>query len=348
MKNRDLLKEAIADAKAVKETAIANAKIALEEAFTPFLKEKFASKLAEMEEEEMNERLGTINDPSEEGEGAGFSAEPHGNLEEEELDLNELLMSLSEEEETEEEETEEEMSLEDLSEDELRDLIEDIISQMVEDGELEAGDSFEGEDEDEDEDVDLNELLAEMCGCGEMNEMDEMDEMDEEIDLDELMFEIKRERMKSKMDEKRHPKMTGRVDMTERARPKMDKEKMEMKKKISELTQALEEISLNLQETKLLNSKLLYTNRIFRNNNLNESQKMKVLEAFDKAETIREAKMVFETFNNTKTKTNVKPITESVRGLASKTISNVASKKPILESDNTFARWQVLAGLKKN
>jgi hypothetical protein len=33
--NRDLLKEAIADAKAVKETAIANAKAALEEAFTP-------------------------------------------------------------------------------------------------------------------------------------------------------------------------------------------------------------------------------------------------------------------------------------------------------------------------
>lgn len=339
MKNRDILKEAIADAKAVKETAIANAKIALEEAFTPFLKEKFASKLAEMEEEEMNERLGTINDPSNEGDEAGFSAEPHGNLEEEELDLNELLMSLSEEENEEENEDEEEMNLEDLSEDELKSLIEDIISQMVEDGELEAGDSFENEDEEEneDEDVDLNELLS---------EMDETDEMDEEIDLDELMFEIKRERMKSKMDEKYNPRMARRTNMDERAKPKMDKEKMEMKKKISELTQALEEISLNLQETKLLNSKLLYTNRIFRNNNLNENQKMKVLEAFDKAETIREAKIIFETFSNIKT--NKKPINESVRGLASKTISNTSIKKPILESDDTFARWQVIAGIKKN
>ena len=50
MANRDLLKEAIADAKAVKETAIANAKAALEEAFTPFLKEKLAAKLSEMDE----------------------------------------------------------------------------------------------------------------------------------------------------------------------------------------------------------------------------------------------------------------------------------------------------------
>ena len=36
--SRDLLREAIADAKAVRESAIANAKAALEEAFTPHLK----------------------------------------------------------------------------------------------------------------------------------------------------------------------------------------------------------------------------------------------------------------------------------------------------------------------
>ena len=51
--NRDLLKEAIADAKTVKETAIANAKSALEEAFSPYLKEKLAAKLSEMDNEEI-------------------------------------------------------------------------------------------------------------------------------------------------------------------------------------------------------------------------------------------------------------------------------------------------------
>ena len=58
MVNRDLLKEAIADAKAVKETAIANAKAALEEAFTPMMQEKFAMKIAEMDKEELEETYG--------------------------------------------------------------------------------------------------------------------------------------------------------------------------------------------------------------------------------------------------------------------------------------------------
>ena len=48
--NRDLLKEAIADAKAVKEMAIANAKAALEESFTPQLKSMLSAKLNEMED----------------------------------------------------------------------------------------------------------------------------------------------------------------------------------------------------------------------------------------------------------------------------------------------------------
>ena len=54
--NKDLLKEAIADAKAVKETAIANAKLALEEAFTPFLKDQLSAKLEEMDKEDKKEK----------------------------------------------------------------------------------------------------------------------------------------------------------------------------------------------------------------------------------------------------------------------------------------------------
>jgi len=57
MAKRDILKEAIADAKAVKETAIANAKAALEEAFTPQLKSMLSAKLEEMEKEEMDEEV---------------------------------------------------------------------------------------------------------------------------------------------------------------------------------------------------------------------------------------------------------------------------------------------------
>ena len=52
----DLLKEAIADAKAVRETALANAKMALEEAFTPKLKSMLAKKIqSEIEDDDGDE-----------------------------------------------------------------------------------------------------------------------------------------------------------------------------------------------------------------------------------------------------------------------------------------------------
>ena len=53
----DLLKEAIADAKAVRETALQNAKMALEEAFTPQLKSMLSKKLKEDEVESDEDEL---------------------------------------------------------------------------------------------------------------------------------------------------------------------------------------------------------------------------------------------------------------------------------------------------
>ena len=71
MANRkDLLSEAIADAKAVKETALANAKLALEEAFTPKLQSMISAKLAEEADEEMEEELDSSDL------GSGDNAEP--------------------------------------------------------------------------------------------------------------------------------------------------------------------------------------------------------------------------------------------------------------------------------
>ena len=151
--NREMLKEAIAEAKAVKEMAIANAKVALEEAFTPQLQSMLSAKLQEMEEEDedvedMDEALGTLNDPD--------SPTAHGNIAEEEemdeeLDLDEILSSLNEEEEESEEESEEEegepLDLEDMTDDDLKSFIEDVIADMVKSGELEAGHEDESEEE---------------------------------------------------------------------------------------------------------------------------------------------------------------------------------------------------------
>ena len=55
MAKNDILKEAIADAKAVREVALSNAKAALEEAFTPKLQSMLSAKLSEELDEDLNE-----------------------------------------------------------------------------------------------------------------------------------------------------------------------------------------------------------------------------------------------------------------------------------------------------
>ena len=100
-----------------------------------------------------------------------------------------------------------------------------------------------------------------------------------------------------------------------------------------------------LNEVNLLNAKLLYTNKIFKAKTLTESQKVKVLGAFDKAGTVKETKLVFETLNEG-LKTKKAPIKESL-GRASKATGNFKTRKnPIIETDPMVARFQKLAGLK--
>jgi len=266
--NRDLLKEAIADAKAVKEMAIANAKAALEEAFTPQLKTMLSAKLQEMEKEEMKEEeLEEDGFEKMDSEEKGFDGQ-FGNInvnEEEddvmEVDLEELLAELEEEEKMDETEineseiTEEEMEdesraeradvdkyeyekgkeagedegealdLEDMTDEDLKKFIEDVIADMVESGELEAGEGAEeeeGEDMDvdidvdvEDEEVDLAELLREIQDMEEemKPEMDEAKEdLDEAEDLDKA--EIKAELNKIKDEVEKDKKLNeGLMDM---------------------------------------------------------------------------------------------------------------------------------------
>ena len=410
-----MLEEAIADAKSVKETAIANAKAALEEAFTPYLKEKFTAKLAEMEAEDMEEakeemdenygkedmeemsnpvmRHGLKGDDKEEIETEKMREEETMD----EMDLDELLAELEEEmsadkemeeslnedartdaeeegyldgmkdeKEDEEDKEEDEIDLEDMTEEELKNLIEDVIEDMVRAGELEAGENFEEEGEDEDEEVDVDvdteeETIAENARTDAEEEgyldgmRDEKEDMEEGLG-DKLSKVI--QRMKDNaaagrplIDDEMF-KFVDKADLLPAGLVTKGMEKSGAGKtssvgeaeEMDEMKKEIEELASTLSEVKLLNAKLLYTNKIFRAKNLTESQKVKVLEAFDKASTVKDAKLIFETLTAVK---ETKAVNESVRGMASKATGMAPEKKPILEVDNQFARWQVLAGIKK-
>lgn len=311
--NRSLLKEAIAEAKAVKEMAIANAKSALEESFTPRIKEMFSAKLQEIEEEEIEEAYSDM-DPE------GLTA--HGNIEEEaieeeELNLDELLAELEEEEslnesdeteddeveeteETEEEEDEEggeALDLKDMTDEDLKKIIEDVISDMISAGELEGGDEVGDEDFEEEE---------------------EISDEEEMVDIEELLKEIE--------EEEDEPLDENLTDITS---------------ELEEAYSTIESLRKDLNEVNILNAKLLYTNKIFKSKNLNESQKVKVLSAFDNAVNVKEAKLVYEALNEGFTQKSSKTIKE-VLGGASKSIITENAKSPIIENDS-FSRMRELA-----
>ncbi len=319
--NRDLLREAIADAKAVKETAIANAKAALTESFTPFLKERLAQKISEMEEGYMDEDKNEMT-----------YAEENNNEGLDEISLDELLAELEESPELEEElyevkkdEKDEEMSLEDMSEDDLKSFIEDVIKDMVANKELEAGNEEGAEEMDEPTDEEPTDDEPTDEPADETADDEPADK--EEVDLEELLAEMNAENAKEEEEEE-------------------EEEKDDIKEEeLEEAYGVIKHLKSELNEINLLNAKLLYTNKIFRSKSLTESQKIRVLTAFDKAKTKKEAQLVYETLTEglkvSITKTSIK---ESL-GSASKSLGN-AIKKPIIEND-AFARMRELAGLKK-
>jgi hypothetical protein len=381
MAKRDILKEAIADAKTVKETAIANAKAALEEAFTPQLKSMLATKLEEMELEEEEEKVNEMADSKyeeddkvkegmdsryEEDDKVKESKEAEREMEEgmsyssyeedddrsmeedldEEINLDEILAEIELDEEKKEEDLKEdektraeeegyldgeedadkdmedkedkEIDLEDMTDEDLKDFIEDVIADMVASGDLEAGENFEEEGEEEvvdDTEVDV-----------EISEAKKKDKDEEE-----------KETKKEKVDEAEIAEIYKEV---ERLRESNKALKSELNKSFS----TVDTLQEDLNEVNLLNAKLLYTNKIFKAKTLTESQKVKVLGAFDKAGTVKETKLVFETLNDG-LKSKKSPITESL-GAASRVSRSVNAKKPIIETDPMVERFKKLAGLK--
>jgi hypothetical protein len=350
------LKEAIADAKAVRETAIANAKIALEEAFTPRLQSILSKKLqAEMEGDEEEADMNEDNDIST-GIGTGDNKQPADKAnsaqtdlsgisketspEGEELEDYDKVKDLTESEDefgAEEEIPAEEPAMEDEDELDLESIIRELEAQIAgEEGEEEVpaeAPAMEGEDEFGAEEVPAEEpaMEAEM----------EAPADDEEIDLDEILRE-----MGYGEDE------NSEEDKAEDA-AEMKSEVARLQAELKEAIDAIKSLRGTINEVNLLNAKLLYANKLFRGYNLTNEQKVKVVENLDRTSSVREVKLVYATlsesmkFTGTERKISAKKtVTE---GFASKQQASTAPAKEIIaENTNELAnRFKQLAGIIK-
>jgi hypothetical protein len=328
MAKSDLLKEAIADAKAVKETALANAKIALQEAFAPRLERMLATKLTneiEGEEEEM---------PAEEpamAPEAGEEMAPEGDG----MDVGDLSIDVNNDGEFDEfdifSQGGEEMGGEELPAESEEELNAEYDEPVEEDLNLEAIiRELEGDLEEPVAEPVADEPMPAMEGMYSEEDEDPTDMMGESID-DIIEAILREEEDGEEMPEEE------KEDVTE-----------QLQSELAEAYNTVRQLKSIINEVNLLNAKLLFTNKLFRNFELSENQKMKVIENFDRAGNTREVKLVFttlaESFKRPEMKKRV--VKESYASKATATTAPAKESTQVLTEGFELAnRWKKLAGL---
>jgi len=366
-----LLKEAIADAEAVRETAVANAKLVLEEAITPQIRDMIARRLrveameGEEEKEEVKEEsvkelphqdaeaeggadfpadsstvgTGDNKEPSDDsfdssaiGDGGENKEDSHtdwyDDWSESDFDLDEVIKELEED-------------IARLSEAEHEDEAEEKEEAP------EAEKAPEAEEEMKKEGWKKNEVSHETQDADPSkfakapvveDDMEAGEEGEEELDLEAILAELEAD----------EDEMGAKPDAHD-AKKAMAAKLAGLKNELAQYREAVNILRGRLQEVNLLNAKLLFTNKMFRKDSLTNEQKIRIVESFDRATTVREVKLVYtalvenlataaKTFNTSRKKV----VTE---GLASKATPTTAPKKEVIVENTVARRLQELAGI---
>ena len=411
----DLLREAIADAKSVRETALANAKIALEEAFTPRLQSMLSKKIqSEMEsDEEMDKEEEMYSDQGMHDKEEGMHDKEEMRNSEEEMDKDEMRGDSEEGmHDSEEGMHDKEEGMHD-KEEEMDEMRGDSEEGMHDKEEEDSEEMRETEDAEEDDELDLESVLAELekdFDDEDSEEMRETEDKDEEDKVDEADYSDKEGKVGSgdghevvketatdasseigSGDNKLYdpqndsskigaqgPEGEGSdkaagtelgdheivkededaeendLDLDEvlRALTEEDKEEEDaeenekLKKEIKEHRKVIHFMRSKLNEVNLLNAKLLFSNKLFRAFGLNNNQKLKVVETFDRTKNLREVKLVYATLAESFKRPG--KLSESVKkGSSSKPVRSTkpAKAKVLSEGQELKARFKKLANI---
>lgn len=328
----DLLKEAIADADAIKQLAIENAKASLNESFDSKIKSMLAAKLqeeADRDDEELKETYDDFDEAMDiDDEKDPMDEMKHKNREEKEKgDYDD------------QEDTDESFDI-------------DAILAEMEDGEGDDQEDMKSEARKKAkkapaDDDDMEEPEAPAEEKEEEEEESGEDQMEETIDLDALIAEMMGEAEEDVDNKDEAYNDEGDIDEGDY----MDDEDQvkKMQEELYEIKRQAKQLAAKVNETNLINAKLLYLNKVLRNHTLSEQQKIKVVAAFDKANSVKEAKIVYESLNealNIRIQNNKTSLKESL-GFASKASGTSTKREIISESFADKERWQKLANIRK-
>ena len=314
-----LLEQAIVDAEALKEAAIKNAEAAIIEKYSSEVRDAVNS-LLEQEEETLDE----------EEESPVMEEVPYAVEEGDEpimvrLDLEALERALSEEEEPVEE-----------SHEDLADTLEEEIEEALE---------TEGEETDLDEEIELDEEILDAIaeelkvdvgipdqGLGGRSTPTDRNLQGQEVTLAAL-----------KDDE-----LAEEHEALQKAREETGmyvNQVNELKQDNSNLQKTILHLKERLEEVNLSNARLLYTNRVLNSTSLNERQKTRIVESISNADSVEEAKVIYETLQSAvgdKTKSSPQSLREAVE----RPSSTLPRRRETNAQNPHFNRMRALAGIK--
>jgi hypothetical protein len=259
--SKSILEEAMDDAKLLKETAIENAKSVLIEAISPKIKEFVESQIGEAEGTDVpaSEETPDLEIP-EEGTMEGM-----GMYEAEEEEKDELEEGAEEDKEEEKVEEVVEITNEDLkkafSEILKRDITEATVTKSFGDVQDPTPKTAGGKGE--------TGIADEKSGEHQWAEEEAPNAQDWSV--------------KEAFYKKQIKTLSGHI--------------ARLQKEGSEYKNAFVQLKRNLQEVNLFNSKLLYTNKLLQNTELSNKQRIGVIEAFDRAQSLREVQLVYKSLS---------------------------------------------------
>jgi len=340
-----MLEQAIVDAKALKEAAIKSAESSIVEKYSQEIREAVDTMLNH--EEVIKEDDMVANIPMAASDVS--SAPVTGGEEVVELDFQELEQMIDQELAQEEESSEEMTDRHEFAEEEIEGAEEDEDAALQESDEIDLTNLFEDEEInlDEEQIEDLAEKLTldfhpEKSGWLGMPDSQKQEAYEEAKALDAHIDE----------EAEGEDVIPAEIGKLRESVETLEVEKKELQEKLQTLqsnTKHIEGVVLKLKdalnETSVQNAKLLYTNEALSSDSLNGRQKSKLVEAISNANSVEEAKVIFETLQSTVSgtkKESPKTLSEAVSRKSTLLPQTKEAKQP---TDPRIDRMQRLAGL---
>tara|TARA_B100000287_G_scaffold424482_1_gene469179 strand:+ start:1828 stop:2859 length:1032 start_codon:yes stop_codon:yes gene_type:complete len=216
------------------------------------------------------------------------------------------------------------------------------------DPEMEMDAANRNDDEIEIDDDEIREALEGLVQQ-EAVQVDAPDFALEEIELEEDSNDEKEEDEEMALSEET-PTRDGQEEMKEALKASIV-EIESLQEKIKQYKNILTETKVALEKVNASNARLYYTNKVLSDSSLNERQKSKIADMISEAQTVDEAKTIFETLQKTTAANKTaraKSLSETVERRSSTIISSRREEVSSTKQNPELSRWAVLAGLKRD